>query len=80
MTTTSVQVSRRPGDAHAAAEVAEAQGRAEAQAALNNLYTDPSYIAYVQALAMQECANNSNCTLVVTPGGTNINVSPRPEG
>ena len=64
----------------AAAAVAEAEGQAEAQAALNGLYADPNYIAYLNALALQECASNSNCTLVVSPGGTNVNVTPRPGG
>lgn len=64
----------------AAAEVAKAEGQAQAQAALNNLYADPNYIAYLNALALQECASNSNCTLVVSPGGTNVNVTPRPTG
>jgi len=37
-------------------------------------------IAYLNALALQECAKNSNCTLVVSPGGTNVNVQPRAGG
>jgi regulator of protease activity HflC (stomatin/prohibitin superfamily) len=60
----------------AAAEVAEAEGQRRAQEALAGIYTDPAYVAYLQALATQECAKNSNCTLVVTPGSTNVNVSP----
>lgn len=59
----------------AAAAVAEAQGQADAAARIADLFTDPNYIAYLQAQAMQECARNSNCTLVVTPGGTNVNVN-----
>ncbi len=65
---------------NAQAEVAKAEGRRQSQEALNNLYQDPNYIAYLNALAVQECASNSNCTLVVNPGGTNINVTPRPGG
>jgi hypothetical protein len=65
---------------HAQAKVAEAEGQRQSQEALNNLYADPNYIAYLNALALQECAGNSNCTLVVTPGGTNINVGTRPAG
>jgi hypothetical protein len=58
----------------AQAKVAEAEGQRKSQEALNNLYADPNYIAYLNALALQECAGNSNCTLVVGPGGTNVNV------
>ena len=61
----------------AQAKVAEAEGQRQSQEALNNLYADPNFIAYLNALALQECASNSNCTLVVTDGGTNINVAPR---
>jgi hypothetical protein len=62
------------------AAVAEAQGRQLAQEALRGIYTDPNYIAYLNALALQDCAKNSNCTLVVSPNGTNVNVQPRPAG
>lgn len=64
---------------NAQAKVAEAEGQRQSQEALNNLYADPNYIAYLNALALQESAGNSNCTLVVNPnGGTNVNVTPRP--
>jgi hypothetical protein len=59
----------------AQAAVAEAEGQREAQEALNNLYSDPNYIAYLEALAMQSCASNSNCTLVITDGDTGVNVN-----
>lgn len=62
----------------ARAEVEIANGQRQAQEALQGLYTDPAYIAYLQALALQECAANSNCTLVVTQGdgaGVNVNTS-----
>ena len=59
---------------NARAEVAEAEGQRQAQEALAGIYTDPAYVSYLQALAMQECAKNSNCTLVITPEGTNVNV------
>ncbi len=65
---------------NAQAEVAKAEGRRQSQEALNNLYQDPNYIAYLNALAIQECASNSNCTLVVNPGATNVNVTPRSGG
>ena len=58
----------------AQAAVAEAEGQRQAQEALQGLYSDPSYIAYLEALALQDCASNSNCTLVITDGGTAINV------
>jgi hypothetical protein len=57
------------------ADVAEAEGQRRAQEALQGLYTDPDYVAYLQALAMQACAANSNCTLVITDGGTGVNVN-----
>lgn len=52
----------------AQAAVAEAEGQRQAQEALNNLYSDPNYIAYLRALAVQACAANANCTLVITDG------------
>lgn len=58
------------------AEIAEATKRKEAAAQLSELYRDPNYVAYVQAQAMGDCARNTNCTLVVTPGsGTGVNVN-----
>lgn len=65
---------------NANAEVAEAEGKRRAQEALAGLYTDPAYIAYLTALALQECAGNSNCTLVVTDGGAGVNVTTPPRG
>jgi hypothetical protein len=38
----------------------------------------PGFVAYLNALALQDCARNANCTLVVTPGGTNVNVGATP--
>lgn len=64
----------------ARAAVAEAEGRRESQAALQNLYSDPAYIAYLKALALQECAANANCTLVVTDDSTDVNVNTNPSG
>jgi len=59
------------------AEVAEAEGKKRAQEALAGLYTDPNYIAYLNALALQECAGNSNCTLIVGGNDTGVNVTPK---
>lgn len=59
----------------ARAAVEEANGRRQAQEALQGLYSDPSYIAYLKALALQECAANDSCTLVVTDGGGDVNVN-----
>lgn len=58
----------------AQATVAEAEGQRQAQEALQGLYSDPTYITYLEALALRDCASNSNCTLVITDGGTAINV------
>lgn len=64
----------------AQAAVAEAEGQRQAQEALQGLYSDPAYIAYLQALALQDCAKNSNCTLVVSPNGTPVQVVPGQTG
>jgi hypothetical protein len=57
------------------AAVAEAKGQQAANEALAGIYSDPNYASYLRALAMQACANNSNCTLVVSDGGTGVNVN-----
>jgi regulator of protease activity HflC (stomatin/prohibitin superfamily) len=62
------------------AEVAEAEGTRRAQEALAGLYTDPAYIAYLNAVAVGECAKNNNCTLIVGGSDTGVNVTPRPAG
>lgn len=62
------------------AGVAAAEGKRRAQEALAGLYKDPSYIAYITALAIQECAGNNNCTLIIGGGDTGVNVTPRPNG
>lgn len=60
------------------AQVAEAEGTRRAQEALAGLYTDPAYIAYLEAVATGECAKNSNCTLIVGGGDeVGVNVTPR---
>lgn len=65
-------------DANAA--VAKAEGTRRAQEALSGLYTEQGYIDYQKVLAMQECAANTNCTLVVTDGGSGVNVTTPPRG
>lgn len=62
------------------AEVARAEGKRRAQEALAGLYTDDKYIAYLNALALQECAGNNNCTLIVGGNSTGVNVTPRSGG
>lgn len=57
------------------AAAAEAEGQRRAQEALAGVFAEPGYVAYLQALAMQECARNSSCTLVVAPPGTDVNVN-----
>lgn len=63
------------------AQVAEAEGTKRAQEALAGLYTDPSYILYLQAVAQDKCAQNSNCTLIIGGGSdVGVNVTPRAGG
>lgn len=57
------------------AAIAEAEGKQKAQQALQDLYKDPAYVEYLKALAMQQCAGNSNCTLVITNDGSGVNVN-----
>lgn len=64
----------------AEAQVAEAEGTRRAQEALAGLYTEQGYIDYQKVLAMAECAKNTNCTLVVTDGGSGVNVTTPPRG
>jgi regulator of protease activity HflC (stomatin/prohibitin superfamily) len=70
-------------EGEAAAEVARAQGIADAQARLNGVYSDPNYIAWLEAQAQLECAQNpsGSCVLVTGPGdGVNVNVPAQPQG
>jgi hypothetical protein len=56
----------------------EAQGEAAKQDALRQAQSlTPEQIDFVRAQAMATCAANSNCTLVITDGGTNVNVNTR---
>lgn len=56
------------------AQIAGAQGEAEAAAKIVSLLQNPNYIEYLRAQAMLNCAQSPNCTLVVTPDG-NVNVN-----
>lgn len=51
--------------------VSQARAQAEAAASLSGV-SDPAYVAYLQAHAMELCAANPECTLIVTPPGVNI--------
>src|SRR5688500_2938533 len=57
----------------ALAKKAEAEGTLAAQQASQAALT-PEYLRLREIEAMEKCAANSNCTLVITPGGTNVNV------
>ena len=62
----------------AEARVAEAEGKRREQEALAGLYTDPAYIAYLEAVALDKCATQGNCTLIVDGTGSgNVNVNAR---
>lgn len=61
--------------ATAAQEVAK--GQKLAQSALQGIYTDPNYIEYLRALALQKCAENGNCTIISAPTGTGVVVAPK---
>lgn len=58
------------------AKAAEAQGVARARQILNDggALSQP-FIDYTRAQAERDCANKNNCTMVVTPGNTNVNVN-----
>jgi len=60
----------------AAAAKARAEGQAAAQAASQRALT-PEYLRFLEIQAQQRCAESDKCTLVVTPGGTNVNVQSR---
>lgn len=72
------QIGIQEAQADALKKKAEAEGDAARQAALQAApELSPAQLRYLEVQAEQSCASNPNCTLVVTPGGTNINVQPR---
>jgi regulator of protease activity HflC (stomatin/prohibitin superfamily) len=81
-----VITAQRNGDANveaskkqAEANIAEAEGKRRANEALANIYRDPNFIAYLNALAAQACAGNKDhCTMVITGTGTGVNVNVQP--
>lgn len=63
----------------AAAKVAAAKGDADAQAVRASAPAlTPEQIDYIRAQAMQKCAENGNCTLIITDGGAGVNVNTSP--
>lgn len=64
-------------DAAAKVKVAEGERDAQNTRASANALT-PDQIEYLKAQAMQACANNTNCTLVITDGGTGVNINTGP--
>jgi len=60
----------------AKAKVAAAQGEADAQRARASAPPlTAEQVDYIRAQAMQACASNTNCTLVITDGGANTNIN-----
>lgn len=64
----------------AAAAVAEAEGKVRAAAAQNALYQNQAWLelekAKLQLQAIQACAGNPNCTLILSQGGTPTIITP----
>jgi regulator of protease activity HflC (stomatin/prohibitin superfamily) len=60
----------------AKAKVVAAQGEADAQRARASAPPlTAEQVDYIRAQAMQACASNTNCTLVITDGGANTNIN-----
>lgn len=59
---------------NAAADVKTAEGKAAQQKAVQNSLT-PEYLEQQRIAAMSDCAKSPNCTLVMTNGGSGINVN-----
>ena len=60
----------------AKARVVAAQGEADAQRARASAPPlTAEQVDYIRAQAMQACASNTNCTLVITDGGANTNIN-----
>jgi regulator of protease activity HflC (stomatin/prohibitin superfamily) len=91
--TSSQKVVTAQNDAAAAEERAKGEANAEreraagtkaAQEQLAGIYTDPNYIAWLEAQAQLECAKNptGSCVLITGQGGTgvNVNVDGKPAG
>lgn len=81
-----ILTAQRNGDAgvaaaqkQAEANVAEAEGKKKANDALANIYKDPAFIAYLNALAAQQCASNKDhCTMILSNDGSGVNVNVNP--
>ena len=53
-----------------------AQGEADSQRARASAPPlTAEQVDYIRAQAMQACASNTNCTLVITDGGANTNIN-----
>lgn len=78
-----VQVAKRKAEAKVEESKGKAQAAREAAAGDRDAQNtraaakalSPEQLAYLQAQALLACAQNTNCTLVVTPDGTNVQVN-----
>jgi hypothetical protein len=63
------------------AKVVKAEGDKEAADIQSALFSNPAYLAYLRALAIQECAKNNNCTLIVGADDAGVTIAPtKPSG